>query len=300
MISVCIPVYNRDITTLVCDLHRQCESLDIAFEIVLIDDASEIGYKLKNKTLLSLKSVIYEELSENIGRSAIRNMLASKASYPYLIFVDNDAKVCSDDFIEKYIRQRSAGIVCYGGTAYDSCPSDEFKLRWLFGKEREQISLDKRKQNPDSYFSTFNFMIDKRLVLLYPFDEQIKGYGYEDVLFHLKLIKEGFHISQIDNPLIHEGLISNEEFLQKTENAVKNLHFLLQKTESKSELFSHIKLLKTYHKVEKFKLVKVLSCFFSISGKYMKQNLLSKKPRLLFLDLYKLGYLCSLKMNKTC
>ncbi|MDU1906099.1 MAG: glycosyltransferase [Dysgonomonas sp.] len=300
MISVCIPIYNRDVTQLVRDLHRQCENLDIPFEILLIDDVSDMKYREKNRTLLELSCVRYEELDTNIGRSAIRNMLASKASYPYLIFIDNDAGICSEDFIEKYIRQRVAGVVCYGGTAYNSCPSDDYKLRWLFGISREAISIKERQKNPDRYFSTFNFMIDKRLVLLYPFDEKLKKYGYEDVFFHINLMKNGCQVTQIDNPLIHEGLISNEEFLERTEISIDVLYSLSENSEIESDLIDNIKLLKTYNNINRMKLVSSVAFLFRSCKMRLKNNLLGKNPRLLFFDLYKLGYLCNLKVNKTC
>jgi len=300
MISVCIPIYNRNVTQLVRDLHHQCENLDIPFEILLIDDVSDMKYQQENRILLELSSVRYEELGANIGRSAIRNMLASKASYPYLIFIDNDAGVCSEDFIEKYIRQRVAGVVCYGGTAYDSCPSDDNKLRWLFGISREAISIKEREKNPGRHFSTFNFMIDKRLVLLYPFDENLKKYGYEDVFFHINLMKNGCQVTQIDNPLIHEGLISNEEFLERTEISIDVLYSLSENSEIESDLIDNIKLLKTYNNIRKMGLVNSVASVFRSCQTILKNNLLGKKPRLLFFDLYKLGYLCNLKVNKTC
>lgn len=300
MISVCIPIYNKDVTGLVRDLYQQCENLDIPFEILLIDDASDIEYKEQNRSLLNLNSVVYEELSVNIGRSAIRNRLASKASYPYLIFMDNDAAVCSGDFIEKYLRQRVAGVVCYGGTAYGSCPSEDYKLRWLFGINREAIWIEKRLECPDRYFSTFNFLIDKRLILLHPFDEKIKDYGYEDVLFHVNLLKNGCRITQIDNPLIHEGLIPNDDFLERSERSVETLNALLEDKTIKPDLENRIKLLQAYRKIKKMKMVSVIAYLFRVFRKGLKNNLLGNNPRLLLFDLYKLGYLCNLKVNKTC
>ena len=48
MISVCIPVFNFDITQLVADLSRQAEEIGSSVEIILIDDASDEKYKKIN------------------------------------------------------------------------------------------------------------------------------------------------------------------------------------------------------------------------------------------------------------
>ena len=51
MLSICIPVYNVDVTKLVSDLHTQIQEINETIEIVLIDDASDIEIKVKNRLL---------------------------------------------------------------------------------------------------------------------------------------------------------------------------------------------------------------------------------------------------------
>lgn len=294
MISICIPIYNKDVTRLVKELHKQADEQDIPFEILLIDDAStELQAKQRNRELLNLHNITYEELPENQGRSAVRNLFVSKASYPYLIFIDNDARVYTSDFVSKYLRQRTPGVICYGGCEYDQVVDDEFRLRWLFGVNREAISIAKRQENPDMYFSTFNFLIDKRVLLLESFNESIKGYGYEDVLFRINVLKQGYHITQLDNPLVHEGLMSGSEFLKNVRFSLEKLLLLLSHTEDKASLVNSIKLLTVYNRIKKMKLVKLVSFLFCTLQKYLIQNLEGKNPRLFLFDLYKLGYICN-------
>lgn len=297
MISICIPIYNNDITKLITDLHFQCEALDCKYEILLIDDASQLDYQIINRDLSKLSNVYYEELSLNISRSAIRNLFPLKASYPYLIYIDNDAEVCTTDYITRYIRLRTAGIICYGGTEYLNYPSHPYYLRWKFGVEREAIPIDKRQQDPDRYFSTFNFMIDKRILLLHPFNEDIHEYGYEDVVFHAEVIKEGYHITQTDNPLVHKGLMSNDDFLKRTNIAIENLNSLEKNKELQIDLSNTVKLLHTQKKIEKYKLTYITSILFRLMKKYFIKNLLGKKPSLFIFDLYKLGYLCTVNIS---
>lgn len=294
MISICIPIYNNDVTNLVTDLYMQCEALDCEYEIILIDDASRLYFQKINRALSEFDNVSYEELSENISRSAIRNLFPQKALYPYLIFIDNDAIISSSKYISTYLKLCSAGVVCYGGCQYLPCDSEEYYLRWHYGVEREAIPIKKRLLDSDKFFSTFNFMIDKKLLLLYPFNEDIEQYGYEDVMFHSTIIEAGYHITQVDNPLIHTGLISNEEFMERIRISIKNLHSLqIYDVNSKLNLANTVKLIRTKKTIDKLKLNNIVSILFKMSERSLIKNLLGKKPSLFILDLYKLGYLCN-------
>lgn len=293
MISICIPIYNTVVTSLVTELYLQCEALDCQYEIILIDDASNRSFQIINRELAEFDSVYYEELPVNISRSAIRNLFSQKATYPYLLFIDNDALLCSPHFISTYLKLQSPGVICYGGCRYLPCYSPEYYLRWHFGVEREAVSIKERQLHPDRYFSTFNFMIDKRVLLLHPFNENIQEYGYEDVMFYTELIERGYHITQVNNPLIHTGLISNEEFLERTRTSLENLDSLLKLSGNKPDLTKTVKLLQTKNLIDKFKLTYMVSILFRLVKNSFIKNLLGKKPSLFILDLYKLGYLCN-------
>ena len=294
MISICIPIYNNDVTIPVTDLYLQCEALDCLYEIILIDDASRSYFQEINRKLAEFDNISYEELPTNISRSAIRNLFPQRAAYPYLIFIDNDALLCSPHFVSTYLRFRSPGVICYGGCRYLPCYSPEYYLRWLYGEKREAISIKERQQEPDKFFSTFNFMIDKRVLLLHPFNEDLQEYGYEDVMFHSTIIGQGYHITQVDNPLIHTGLVSNEEFLERTRISIKNLYSLQQSSiNSKSDLLNTVKLLQTKKLIDRLKLTCIISTLFRLMKNHFIKNLLGKKPSLFILDLYKLGYLCN-------
>ncbi|OWP80530.1 hypothetical protein BWK63_10470, partial [Flavobacterium covae] len=53
-----------------------------------------------------------------------------------------------------------------------------------------------------------------------------------------------------------------------------------------------IRLTKIFYIVKKFKLEYLFAFFFDFTESMIKQNLVSKRPSLFLLDLYKLGYLC--------
>jgi hypothetical protein len=56
-----------------------------------------------------------------------------------------------------------------------------------------------------------------------------------------------------------------------------------------------VKILKTYLKLKNSRLLFAVSLLFRISEKKWRQNLNSPKPSLFLFDLYRLGYLSSLK-----
>ena len=103
MLSILIPVYNFDISRLVNNLNDLAYTADIDFEIIIIDDASEEEFKIKNRTLDKLDKVKYIEEAQNLGRSRIRNKLADMASFQYLLFIDCDSAISGKDYIKNYI-----------------------------------------------------------------------------------------------------------------------------------------------------------------------------------------------------
>lgn len=299
MISICIPVYNCDVRKLVHDLDAQARELLIDYEILLIDDESAEDYKEKNKELASLENVRYKELPANIGRSAIRNMLANEAKYRYLIFMDCDAGIYSDKYIYRYAVCCSPDVVCCGGRINLPAPAaPEYLLRWKYSINREEIDAATRELNPNDSFLTFNFLIDKEIFNTIHFDETIKGYGHEDTLFGIALKKNDIQIIHIDNPLLHVELDDNITFIEKTENGIRNLIRIQEKFEDREAFTNSVRLLKTENKLSSVYLHPFVSLFFKLFGKSLLKNLKGSHPSLLLFDLYKLGYLCSIRSKK--
>jgi len=295
MLSICIPVYNYDVGNFAGDLYLQAEKAGYPFEIILMDDASDEKFRKINQ-MIDLKEVRYIQLSENIGRAKIRNRLAEEAKYPCLLFVDCDSAVASPQYIENYVRFFESPIVCCGGTVYeDKEPADSTLLRWKYGVERESASVAERERNPYNGFRTNNFLIHKSIFEKVKFNEDLKGYGHEDTLFGLELLEQKIIIMHIDNPLIHLGLDSASDFMNKTENGIRNLYRIeLLLREKYPDYINHSRLMQTKLFLQKYHLSGVAVWLFRLFCRQMKNNLLSKKPSLLVFDLYRLGLLCSL------
>ncbi|MDR1782968.1 MAG: glycosyltransferase, partial [Dysgonamonadaceae bacterium] len=288
-LSICIPVFNSDVRYLTQDLARQCETLGAEWEILLIDDASDEAYRTLNRDLASLNGVRYIELPENIGRSAIRNKLADESRYRYLLFMDCDAEIASNYYLQKYSDVCKPGVVCYGGKINPAvCPDAKSCLRWKYSKRREEIGANIRNQHPNRNFITFNFIIDKNIFKIVRFDENLNTYGHEDTLLGLDLQKNNITVRHIDNPLMYAKFDSASVFVQKTEQGILNLIALQRKY---PELEDDVKLLRTAKRIRTLRLAPVIRALFCISRTSLLKNLYGNKPSLCVLDFYKLGYL---------
>jgi cellulose synthase/poly-beta-1,6-N-acetylglucosamine synthase-like glycosyltransferase len=296
MLSILIPVYNFDVTRLVIVLNSQANSANIDYEIIIIDDASEEEYKTRNRTLKELQNVKYLEEPKNLGRSRIRNKLADLSSYNYMLFVDCDSEISNDDYIQNYIDICTGDNVICGGRIYEPVKPDNNKyyLRWLHGIKREQFSARSRNSEPNKSFMTNNFVISKPIFKKVRFDETITNYGHEDTLFGYELKKNNIVIKHIDNPLIHIGLETNNEFLEKTKEGIKNLKKIMKNNGNEKVLIRDITLLHYFNFLRKLGITRLLRYLFKKSEKKLYNYLVNNKPILIFFDLYKLGYLCSI------
>lgn len=293
MLSVCIPVYDFDVRKLVRELHRQAAAAGVPFEILVFDDASPETIKQLNRELAALPQVQYLELPQNIGRSRIRNLLAARAAFPYLLFLDCDSEIPSPEFIARYLAAASGEVVVCGGRSYrQQEPEPALRLRWLYGLQRETVPAALRNLHPNRSFMTNNFLISKSLVQQLQFNEKLSGYGHEDTLFGYELKQRDIQIRHIENPAVHIGLETAEEFLAKTEQGVANLFRLYQLLHHDPAFAADIKLLRYFRKLEKLRLAGVFATIFRKVKKRLRENLSSLQPSLRLFDLYKLGLLC--------
>ncbi len=298
MLSILIPTFNYNITKLVQDLHKQAVATFANFEILVMEDASTLFLE-ENKSVANLSNCEYSILPENIGRSAIRNLLADKAKFNHLLFIDCDAEVIMPHYIEKYLSFCYEDSVVIGGTAYDeNNKNPKYSLRLKYGRKREaMMAIDRAKDGKYSHFATFNFLISKSIFQKIRFDESLKFYGHEDTLFGHQIAENGFEMHHIDNPLLHKGLDDNKTFLAKTEIGTRNL-YQLYISENYPFLKNQSKLLSTFESIKRRNLNSVLAVIFPVLKPFLSLNLCSKFPSLRFFDLYKLLFLSSIAAKK--
>lgn len=284
-LSILIPTYNDVCCQLVNDLQSQAAALGIDYEIIVADDGSTDEAVLRqNRTINALPYCRLLERGTNSGRAVIRNVLASEARYPWLLFIDSDMTVCRTDFIERYIS--TVGDVVYGGLVIRHTTRQNLRARYELSRASEH-TLERRRQSPYHDFHTANFMIRRDLMLTHPFDERFSRYGYEDVLLGKTLQMNAIGIEHIDNPLSFEIFESNAAFVSKTEEGLQTLYSFRHELRGYSRMIDF---------TEQHPVVSVLiRCWHHIAKKWERRLLCSNAPTLCVFTLYRLGYFLSLK-----
>ncbi|MEP6806595.1 MAG: glycosyltransferase family 2 protein [Flavobacterium sp.] len=293
MLSILIPVYNYNVFPLAETLCNQASELNIVFEIICLDDASEI-LSIENQNINQLKNATFFILEKNIGRSAIRNLLAQKATYENLLFLDADTIPVHENFLSNYISQISnSEKIVYGGIIYQNNKPPKYKLlRWVYGNKREALSSFDRSKNPYISFLTLNFLIKKSVFSKVSFNEKIPNLRHEDTLFSYELMQSKIEVIHIHNPVYHLGLENSETFIKKSEESVIGLKNLADSNLISSD---YVKLSYYFQVLKKYHFQNSVAFIFKIFKPLVRKQLLSKKPSLFLFDLYRLGYYCTLK-----
>ena len=293
MLSILIPTYQYDCSHLVSDLHLQAQQLGVEYEIIVADDASPTpSYHERLRKLSTLANFRFIELSENVGRARIRNLLAREARYEWLLFMDADAKVISPTFLTHYLKHAVEGtdVICGGLCHASALPSPDVSLRYAYEHRADKRrAAHYRSQQPYEHFTPFNFMIRRETFLDICFCESITDYGHEDTLFGIALGQRQVPLIHIDNPLQHLGLEPNEIFLKKSRAALRNLATM------EDSLEGHSMLIKAYRFLSRVSLSKPMARWYARYETRLTAHLCSERPCLRLFFLYKLGYYCKVK-----
>lgn len=284
MLSILIPTYNFDCTQLVQTLLQQ---LPEDAEIVVGDDKStDLSTKQRLDALGRMNRVRLVQPTKNLGSAGMRNLLCKEAKGDYLLYIDCDAIVEENDFIKNYLKELDGSVVCGTVLHPDVMPSPLQSLRWKYEKKMEKrFTADARNKDPYHHFRTFHFLVPKTIMEAIPFDEEIKRSGYEDLLFGKRLEENGIRVRHVNISATNGDIESNEVYLKKTEGHIQTL------LQTEEKLKDYSTLLIYNRKLEKLFLGGVFSMLFKTFKHLMKRNLLSKQPRILVFQLYKLGLL---------
>jgi glycosyltransferase involved in cell wall biosynthesis len=298
MLSICIPIYNFDATSLVGQLHQQVVNNSLPAEIICIDDGSSDKFREINEIICSSCST-YIKLNSNTGRARVRNIFVNYAQYDYLLFIDCDSMLIAPDYLQQYYdvisNRKEVQVVCGGRNYPLQKPGKEKLLRWKYGHFRECKPVEQRKQDPNRSFMTNNFLIRKALLKEIRFDENISGYGHEDTLFGFMLWKKKFSVDHINNPVMNNDIEDNEEFLIKTETGLKNLVYVSNTFHSEKNILNFFTVLKFYSLCNSFKILFLIKFLYQIFNPVIRKMLKKGIINLQLFDFYKLGYYIHIK-----
>lgn len=306
MLSILIPTYNYACAHLVCELQKQCEEVQASlqgfdYEIIVADDGSnDYATVEKNAAIEYLPNCSYEIRDENVGRARIRNFLVQRARYDWLLIIDCDAEVISDDFILRYSQAAlepttAAPPIIIGGLTTPATADKGCELRHRYELAAEKIrTVEARRANPAQFFSTFNFLCPRSVLLEIPFNERCTEYGYEDALFGIEAERRGYRIVHIDNPLLHLGINDNASFLANSEAALRTLKRLGPPMTDRARVANAARRF-TKSALRRATLRPLLIILYKMSRTLVRKNLLSAHPSLKLFAFYKLGYYLSIK-----
>lgn len=285
LLSILIPLYNYNSSLLIEELCGQAAALGIKWQLIAIEDGSREFVK-ENREACEKYGATHRALECNVGRSAIRNMLADESEGEWLLFMDCDMMVEKKDFLKTYvdrIYECGGKSVVSGGRLYWSRERypQECTLHWTVGSNREPVA----KRSEWTLLSC-NFVVRRDVFMNIRFNEGIVGYGHEDTLFGLVHKRNGGTFECIDNGAVHLGLCSDEVFLKKAEESVANL-VLLAKNELTREERQGVKLLRLADKLEGLHLICFVKLLSKVLMPLLRCNLLCGKPSLMMFDMYK-------------
>ena len=289
-LSILIPTYNDLCVTLVDALRKQAEAAGIVYEILVGDDGStDNSVVAENRIIEQWQHCHYLIQPQNIGRAAIRNLLAKEAQYDWILFIDSDMTMVRPDFIIKYIFWEDADVIDGGVTIGGDADALKGNLRYRYEKTSEQEhTVEIRQQNPYRDFHTANFFIRRDLMLSHPFDERFRYYGYEDVLFGKQLRADHIAITHIDNPMGFCTFESNPDFVSKTEEGLRTLH------QFRDELRGYSRMLTLIDGIHIPLILSLIRLFHRLFGRLIRCNLCGPHPYIKLFSLYKLGYFLKL------
>ncbi len=290
-LSVLIPTYNHVCYSLVKQLLVLLQHEQVTYEVIVADDGSTDHASVEqNRAISSLPGCHYIVRDKNSGRAAIRNFLVKEARYPYVLFVDSDMTVVSDQFIRRYLHTESEGVVD-GGVAIMGDPQLlKGNLRYRYEKAEEpKHTAVQRQRVPYQHLHTANLLMRRDLIHRHPFDERIRHYGYEDVLLGKVLHQNHVPILHIDNPLGFSTFESNADFLDKTEEGLRTLW------QYQKELRGYSRLLTFVSGIHIPAILSLFRLYHRLFGKLERHILCSAHPSLLLFKLYRLGYFLCLK-----
>lgn len=283
-LSILIPCCNCDCTTLVNELARQCSVIQsFRYEIIIADDGStDTTLIITNRALEAVPNVYYKALPKSRNRSAMRNRLASLASYEWQLQINANVRITRMSFILDYISVTSAAKVVCGST---SALLDKTNLR---AKYEYAFHQKNNINNAATYFRNTNCLYHDSVFRIAKYDESIDGYGYEDLVFGNELRRQDIEILCIDNPVEYSSLESNASYLAKTEEALRTLKSL------EPQLSTSSLLIKTANRLSRFHLSPIIRFWHTCLSGIERRNLCGSHPSLRIFALYKLGYYLTL------
>ena len=178
------------------------------WEVCFADDFSDDGTYERLRKLSDIFPFRLIRPPENLGRGAIRNLLAKEARAPILVFLDGDCKVLPGFF--RAWEGLDPDIAYMGKVSYDGHPRSGFS-RFL-AKGSGMGKLGRTEKIPPAYFISQNFRLSKAVFeKAKGFRTDLLGWGGEDVDLGCKLRKLGIPMRYIPEAEVRHPSVTGLE-----------------------------------------------------------------------------------------
>lgn len=231
-LEICIPVFRQDPSNLIADLSRQIGAGDVALR--LYDDGSGdpvLTQRIREALAAFPGQSTLMSIAENRGRAGARNGLINAAEGEWLLFLDADMRVEGRNFLNAYLEAaaRQNGPCCIvGGFGVDlRMVTSATKLHAMQSHKSECLDAARRNADPGRYVFTSNIFLHRQICKEMPFNDQFRGWGWEDVEWGLNIVSR-FPVIHIDNAATHLGLDEDKALLGKYERSGLNFLLMLQ------------------------------------------------------------------------
>lgn len=206
MLSVVVTVYNKDAQSLTTFLEAYKQQTSTDFELVLVDDCSNVDYQHIIVQYQAHMRITYTRFGRNRGQCTARNTGIQSASGDIICVVDSDC-IPNKRFVAEHLQAHTSQPwldVVIGPYNIESAGRDIWALLQHYEQHPNQVLGDMMLQMPDnpSYFLNFitrNVSIKRAALPPTPFDPAYSyqgsnpqsGFGWEDVEAGYRLFKAG-------------------------------------------------------------------------------------------------------------
>lgn len=232
--SIIIPMYNVQQYIRKCVDSLTCQSMG-DFEIIVVDDGSADESARVVSELAKRDPRIKLFSKENGGQSTARNHGLRQSSGDYVIFIDSDDFVQSDDFlatIRDEIEKTSADVVMYRYNKYFESRTDNQLEKCGYSFESAKEITDTNKLIPilaasDAYYGSAWTKAVRRSLLIdngIEFDEDLRC---EDIDWSYRIVEKAKKMACVDREFIayrqREGSVTKQGSLRNAEDFLKTV-----------------------------------------------------------------------------
>jgi hypothetical protein len=109
------------------------------------------------------------------------------------------------------------------------------------------------------------------------------------------LSKEKTSLKHIDNPVLHCGIDSNLNYINKTKSSLENLNLIYKTHLIDSNLVTYLRI---FTRLKRYKLNYLFAFTHEMLHPIFKQQLSSKNPSLIVFNFFRLSYFCYINLKK--